>query len=95
MSRYGLHGRGRKQCPVYSHRYDPANDRETPKVFRPRSDRQVSAVHELNRLQAKLEAAEALIKKIGALLVSLKRRRPPASQCIDELQAKLKEYGHG
>ena len=41
------------------------------------------------------DKAEALIKEIGELLVSLKRRRPPASQCIDELQAKLKEYGHG
>ena len=40
-------------------------------------------------------AAEALIKEIGELLVSLKRRRPPASQCIDELQAKLKEHGYG
>ena len=41
------------------------------------------------------DKAEVFIKEIGELLVSLKRRRPPASQCIDELQAKLKEHGHG
>ena len=64
MSKYRLHGRGRKECPVYSHRYNPADDRETPKVFRPHSERQVSAVHELNRLQAKLETAEKENKRV-------------------------------
>lgn len=63
MSKFQLHGRNRRECcPVYSLRYDPVNDRATPKVFRPFSERQVSAVNELNRLSDRIEVLEVDLK---------------------------------
>jgi hypothetical protein len=80
MKKYRLHGRGRKECPVYSHSYDPANDKRTAKVFRPYSDRQVSAVHELNRnmQEANMERArrDAKIAILTQALATIARRSP-------------------
>lgn len=65
MGKFNLHGAGRKDCPVYSQRYNPAEDIATQMVFRPHSERQVSAVHELNRLRSRILELEEQLRELN------------------------------
>jgi len=64
----------RKNVDVYSEHCMPEQDKNTTKVFRPNSMRQVSAVKELNRLTAYIKELEKHCKQshvVDAKTISL------------------------